>query len=243
VLLYGGDFRTGYFDDTWGYDGVAWTRLQPTANPGRRGSHAMTTDVLRNRVVVFGGGTSSTGSQNDTWEWDGSNWLATAPANRPSRRYDLSLAFDVARGRVVLFGGFTGNVNGETWTWDGAVWTQRSPPTAPPARSGHVLAWDPGSGQVLAFGGFSGFSPSLAAHDLADTWSFDGVTWSERTSRALAPGRRDGHGLAYDLARQQLVLFGGSILTAARDDTLLWNGAEWRLVPLACHQFRCRHCR
>ena len=42
----------------------------------------------------------------------------------------------------------------------------------------------------------------------SDTWEWDGNTWLER-SPTTSPSVRFGHAMAYDAARQRVVLFGG----------------------------------
>lgn len=43
---------------------------------------------------------------------------------------------------------------------------------------------------------------------LSDTWEWDGTNW-EQKAPAAAPSARQRHALAYDSARQRVVLFGG----------------------------------
>jgi hypothetical protein len=59
----------------------------------------MATDLLRSRVVMFGGTTVS-----DTWEWDGADWLQRTPLTAPAARYDTWLAYDRIRDRTLMFG-------------------------------------------------------------------------------------------------------------------------------------------
>ena len=82
ILLFGGKDAAGELGDTWEWDGVGWTQLQPSVTPSLRAGHAMAFDPVRQRIVLFGGrrGASSLG---DTWEWDGSGWTLAAPVTRP----------------------------------------------------------------------------------------------------------------------------------------------------------------
>ena len=50
---------------------------------------------------------------------------------------------------------------------------------------------------------------------LNDLWEWDGVAWTQ-LAQPTAPPSRSGHGLAYDLFRARVVLFGG---TAGGDAT------------------------
>jgi len=95
--------------DTWYFDNVDWTlRATATVPPGRY-DHTMTTDVVRNRVVMFGG----TGTA-DTWEFDGTDWINTAPATLPIARYDDYLVYDLVRGQTLMFGG---DFRNDTWAY------------------------------------------------------------------------------------------------------------------------------
>ena len=71
VLLFGGEASDRYRNDTWAWDGQAWTQVADTG-PNPRRLHAMAFDSARQRTVLFGGEVG--GITNDTWEWDGGVW-------------------------------------------------------------------------------------------------------------------------------------------------------------------------
>jgi hypothetical protein len=73
---------------------------------------------------------------------------------------------------------------------------------APAVRIDHALAYDSDRGVSVLFGGLSGMVL------LADTWEWNGTTWSARSSSDAPSGRR-GHAMAYYSARHATVLFGG----------------------------------
>src|SRR6185436_17877621 len=58
----------------------------------------------------------------------------------------------------------------------------------------------------------------------ADTWTFDGTTWTEVTP-PLSPPARAGGLMAFDVPSQKLVLYGGFDGGAYLGDTWLWDGA------------------
>jgi hypothetical protein len=60
------------------------------------------------------------------------------------------------------------------------------------------MVYDAGREVVLLFGGTSADN---------STWEWNGSQWTERTSRV--PLRRAGHSLAYDEARNEILLHGG----------------------------------
>jgi hypothetical protein len=83
------------------------------------------------------------------------------------------------------------------------------------------MAYDSAHGQMVLFGGEG---DSL----LGDTWTWDGVDWTEHTP-AHSPLPRSTMGMVYDGARNQVVLFGGCCSTFSGDfgDTWTWDGADW----------------
>ncbi len=96
-----------------------------------------------------------------------------------------------------------------------------------PPRSAAAMAYDDATGQVVLFGGDTFNGKDVA---LADTWIWDGKTWSQRVVSPSPPGRI-GAAMAYDAASKQLVLFSGAgTLGAPEDDTWIWNGVAWHQV-------------
>ncbi len=81
VVLFGGHNWVGgnlvYYGETWAWNGASWTKVA-TAGPGGRSGHAMASDTLRKRVVLFGGGRGET-RLGDTWEWNGKKWTKVDP--------------------------------------------------------------------------------------------------------------------------------------------------------------------
>lgn len=210
VIMFGG-VDGDYLAETWQYDGVDWTKLAPAVSPPERGFHAMTYDARRGRIVVFGG-SDTAGHRNDTWEFDGTTWAQVSTAASPSAREDTAMAYDPARGVTVLFGGGSGpNLSRtrlqDTWEYNGANWTQITPTASPFARDSHVMAFDAGRSRIIVHGGYriAGF----ASGPSADTWAYDGATWTSVTGTALSPSRRQ-HVMTYDSYRNRLVVFGGS---------------------------------
>jgi hypothetical protein len=75
VLLYGGQYSTTFFNETWLYDYSenTWTNLTPMNNPGQRSVHAMAFVYGTTSAVLFGGllrtGSSSYRLSNETWTY------------------------------------------------------------------------------------------------------------------------------------------------------------------------------
>ncbi|HEY2515701.1 MAG TPA: kelch repeat-containing protein [Polyangiaceae bacterium] len=193
----------------------SWVLARPDGMPVAV-SPAMAFDSARNRVVRFGGN-----AFNDTWEWDGATWSSQTPAGSPAARFGHAMAYDSVRQRVVLVGGQLEDGSGsaaDTWEWDGATWQKRSDSFGGVTRTGHQMAFDSARGRVVLFGGLTG-SP---ATPLADTWEWDGATWTS-PQPALHPLARSGHAMTFDTTRGRTVLYGGT----AGNDTWEWDGATW----------------
>src|SRR5262249_32293673 len=154
----------------------------------------MTYDSVRQRLVLFDG---------ETWECGGSSWVQRTPTTAPGSFASAAMAFDAGQQRALLFTGgmaFTG----ATWEWDGDDWHQRNPATSPVPRGGHSMAYDCARRRVVMFGG----TISVLLGAMADTWEWTGNDWIS-PSPVVSPNARTGHAMAYDAARQRVVLFGG----------------------------------
>jgi hypothetical protein len=74
TILFGGNSAETLqpFDDTWAWNGSAWTELNPPHSPGARTSGVMAFDTAQSQVLVFGGNIAATESfGNDTWNLEG----------------------------------------------------------------------------------------------------------------------------------------------------------------------------
>lgn len=229
VVLFGGFAAGSAMQDTWEWDGSRWREVTPTGlKPSARSSHAMAYDSRRGRVVVFGGFDPT--NRHETWEWDGQSWFDVTPAGmKPPGRALAGMAYDPVRGRIVLFGGFDGanfgeNCKQDTWEWDGQSWVEVTPTGAMPSARYAQLAYDGKTRRILLFGGGSGTGTVYQ-----DTWTWDGLTWTSLSTAGAIPSVRSQQAMAYDGARQRLVLFGGGtgILGSIYWDTWEWNGQAW----------------
>ena len=253
VMIFGGDraipnnnFEQEVLSDPWEWGGSGWTKL-PDFGPPARLAAAMAYDSKRQRMMLFGGGGrhqkgSSSGpitgiSDYDprTWEWDGRGWAVCATGG-PSGRYGHSMVYDAARERVVLFGGAVDDVPpkkgekvhtaryfGDTWEWNGTAWTQRSD-IGPAPRALHAMAYDSDRGRTVLFAGQISNDPDedVKAGIPADTWEWDGSAWMQVAD--MGPGHWVGADMAYDRARQQMVLFGGAGI-GANKSVWIWHPA------------------
>ncbi len=95
--------------DTWQFDGTDWVQLSPPTSAPARFDHAMTTDLSRDRIVMFGRSAVA-----DTWEWDGATWIDRTNASVPSPRVDTYLSYDWVREEITMFGSVA---TPETWRY------------------------------------------------------------------------------------------------------------------------------
>ena len=228
VVLFGGRQGTAnYSSETWEWDGTSWTQRSPSVSPPARAIWNMSWDTMRSRVVLFGG-MGVTGALADTWEWDGMVWTQRSPTNSPSPRSAHGTAYDIARGRLVLFGGWGLGALRDTWEWDGVNWVERVPGTVPGRWAG-AMAYDSLRARTLLFGGYVSDMGDYNRHTvLGDTWAWDGTAWIALTPTTSPPARYR-HAVAYDAARDRLVLFGGRNSLSDLGDTWEWDGTAWRL--------------
>ena len=211
ILMFGGTDFGGDMSDTWEYDGVDWTRAFPVLQPPARRGAKMAYDPATGGVILFGGASAALAATfADTWLWNGSNWTQLAPTTSPLARWFHGMATDFARARVVLFGGDDGSVGPtlfrDTWEWNGSDWAQPTSTPAPPMLTLTAMVWDAARDVTVQFGGMTvGLGVS------GQTWLFDGTGWRNDprgVPAALLPHHT--HAMAYDLARNRTVLFGGS---------------------------------
>ena len=119
-------------------------------------------DLVRNRVVLFGGEPDNGPALGDTWSWDGSTWTQTSTFGANPCFNAAMVSTDV---QLALFGGVDSSNAAfrETWVFDGKYWTHRQD-IGPAARYSHAMSYDVARRTIVLFGG----------HDLrnsvGDTW-------------------------------------------------------------------------
>ena len=186
-----------------------WTRILYGILPSLRSDTAMAYMTSRSQIVLFGGqrAVTTTALFDDTWVYNGRGWELLQPVSSPPARLGHAMAYDAARDRVVLFGGQTQSTQkafDDTWEWDGATWSVMAPAGAlPPSRAHAAMAYDPRRDRVVLFGGEL---PGRAAR-LADTWTWNGTSWTQLPS-PQAPGGQSCHAMAYDPSRGVIVMVG-----------------------------------
>ena len=229
-----------YCDDTWMWDGVAWTVAATTGPRGRHGPALAYFDAgSRPRVFMFGGlndvvscnepaGNTLGWCGGSLWLWyDASNYWyeAATVGTAPARRRGAAAASFGTSGPTgaLMFGGY----NEIPWCSE--------PTTITDYRCGYTwyVTWSTADGayrwsrpavtepvqrfvSAMAYKSDAPrvavmFGGDLQAHSIADVEEWNGTTWNLRWDEAQ-PTRfgRDHHAMAYDSARQATVLFGGN---------------------------------
>jgi hypothetical protein len=213
--------------DTWMWDGENWTQLSD-GGPSPRSGAPLAYDSIRQRIVLFGGMTPNGAVLSDTWEFDGEAW-AQVEDTGPDGRAHHGLAFHRTSGAVVLFGGINGSDEdfADTWMWNGTAWSQHAAfGPAPRSRAPLVAA----SGLIELFGGATDVNDRGGLRNVhRDTWGFDGRRWTQLQD--IGPSARFGHAMAYDEARDRVMLFGGLSLDATGGRTSP-VGETWEHAPL-----------
>lgn len=117
-------------------------------------------------------------------------------------------------------------------------WINFPAATSPSARAGGDLVSTQNG--ALLFGGQTSNSTSSY---LDETWVFDRnlLTWNQPTL-SVSPPRRASFDMAYDPARDRVVLFGGWNGGLYLDDTWEWDGTQWtQMTPTTVPEERDWH--
>ncbi|MFO0679755.1 MAG: kelch repeat-containing protein [Polyangiaceae bacterium] len=221
--------------DTFAWTGATWANLGADQSPLPRTGARMIFDPAGKESHLFGGAPFGSGNMfPDHWRWTGTSWGRVRPPNSPPARRDHAMAFDSTRKRIVMFGGRVTSgspavvtLTDDTWIYDLTMgtWAEVHPAVSPSPRHLHAMAYDPTHDQVVLVGGVRADSV-----EFAETWIFDGASWSPAASPSSA---RMGPSLAFDSARGNLVLFGGSASGVTSNTTFTWDGSAWTPVLTA----------
>ncbi|MGH9077861.1 MAG: Kelch repeat-containing protein [Acidimicrobiales bacterium] len=154
-------------DDTWTFDGSAWTLRGPGSTPPPRSAAVSSWDPEAGGLVLFGGAVSQGPSPGqpegvttwlaDTWTWDGQTWAQVATPVSPPARSGATLSYDGDLHAGVLFGGQgAGGPASDTWTFNGSAWVVLTPGHPPGPRFLATASWDSQTHQLVLFGGAAG---------------------------------------------------------------------------------------
>lgn len=201
---------------------------------------------------MFGGKDDATNATlGDTWIFDGDGWQLVTPPSSPEARIYHGMTYDRALGAVVLFGGLNRNdiALNDTWAWDGHTWKALVTPIEPSPRYAMAMTYDAAHQDIVMFGGRIPANPngpmSNIDFDHADTWTFDGKAWTQRTPAHVPSGHggRSFAAITYDSKRSKVVLFGGSsyyiqqlqgsLYDIDGNDVWEYDGTDWTKITAA----------
>lgn len=218
VVFFGGflpESRSYPCNHTW-TRGRTWTFRAPATSPGRRRSHAMTFDPIRQRVVMVGGHATpfQTSSLRECWEWDGNTWASKGYAGNPDLGFDPACAWDPVRKRTLFMGGqdIGGWKSNDIYEWDGTRF-QQVPTTTRPTADLQWLSTDEVRQRVVLF------------NSRNETWEWDGSTWTRRLT-SPQPTYYGGAAFTYDTLRRRSVL-------VTNGTTWEWDGTSWQRITSA----------
>ena len=231
--------------ETWEWSPTTgkWTnRTGAGTTPDARSGAAMVFDSVHGKFVLFGGRSGSGLNYEDTWEWDpaGGTWTdVSASGSHPSARSQAGMVFEKSTGKILLFGGGRSDSAsydatgvslsyGDTWEYDPAAhtWTALTVAAAPTARNDFGMVWDTSRNVAVLFAGLQIDITGASGVPKQDTWEWNPTagTWSERTVPGSKPSQRYAHAMAFDGARNKVVVFGGSdISTSGGSRNDLWD--------------------
>jgi hypothetical protein len=198
-------------DQTWTWDGRAWTRRHARQAPAAIGQGAMLYDGQLGQVVYVN-------RVGQAWGWSGSAWQSIAKAGAPrltapGSQADPALSlvavgYDESRNLLVLALAST------TWTWDGQQWRQISGGIAGgDGQSDPRAVYDVGRRELVYLG--SRF-----------VWTWDGSRWQSHEQPNL-----NGGTAGYDPLRDTLIVVRQDATacdgTACMMRVWTWDGATW----------------
>lgn len=216
-VLYGGGEFTTAFDDTWEYDGTTWIPITTATTPQLRDGSAMTFDQNLQQILLVGPSLAAPSNSCETYRYDGVNWHAVLTSNAPAARNYARIAFDLVSNRTVLAGGYDPFVfvnPTDVWTYNGFDW-QPAGPTLPNNLGRGFTFW-PLVGELAAVGGTR---PNQAPSGAVYSFGLGG--WTQVTPEV--PFDLFQPLLAFDSARECLVLHGGRYNGTWQNETWEWR--------------------
>ncbi|HXA19867.1 MAG TPA: kelch repeat-containing protein [Thermoanaerobaculia bacterium] len=199
VVLFGGAPAAGVFlAATYTYSNLIWQSVADLDYPVPRSLPAFVTDPVHNVIYLYGGLNDST-SFTDFWTYSNGLFQPQSSVVQPADCSDPLAAFDTDRQKVVMFCSASA-----TWEYDGTTWTQYDvTKTAPPAHQWGSLVYDQTLKKIVFFGGYDSTTTSY----LDQTWTYDGIVWSQ--VKQNPPPSRSLASMWYDPTLKKTVLYGG----------------------------------
>ena len=187
MLVFGGFDGTASQNDLWQLSLAGtptWSQLlkgaPPDSLPSSRSGHTAIYDLVRDRMLVFGGHDQYAVVWALSLSDSTPSWSQLDSLGPPGARRGHSAIYDPVRARMLIFGGFNGSTDlNDAWELSliGApTWSALSPVgDTPSIRSGHTAIFDPAGDRMLVFGGRDSSSvhgdAALLSLDASPAWS------------------------------------------------------------------------
>lgn len=232
ILLFGGNSKHSWGPDrseVWQYDpnGELWTKIgmYEAISDSIVNAHSPAYDQESDRIIVFN-------SIGETWAFNFSinSWENMKPSIAPSPRCGQNMVYDTESDLMVLFGGFgctsiNDPILNDTWTYDynSNRWEEMKPEQSPSNRMYATMVYNSKEGNILLWGG-----RLIESLDDRSLWKYDlnANTWTQITDAGGPDFAYAYPNTVYNPKRNELILFGGGILTEAFTGTLtdeLWK--------------------
>ncbi|HEV8049450.1 MAG TPA: hypothetical protein VGP88_02535, partial [Thermoplasmata archaeon] len=236
ALLFGGRNPATDFNDTWSFNGTAWTQIVTSVAPPPITTGRTVYDPADGYVWLYGGYSIMVGAPNQynfTWTYHAGVWtnITAHVTGAPPDPHEVSYAvYDSEDGYVLMYGGSaSGGANctqpGNTWTYLNGTYVNLSASvgTSPPVGAGsRMMADDPAIGGVLLYGGWDGGSCRLSN----ETWVYRGDAWSQE-SLPWNPGPLWDGEIAGGGPAGSVLLFSGNTV----EGTSYQSNQTWNFTP------------
>jgi hypothetical protein len=200
---------SSFLAETWVWDGSTWIQKTPSLSPSARFGPAMAYDGVRQQPIVLGGFGQNGDFLKDTWEY-----------GDPAAAASFTLTTQVTGSGTVARA--ASGQPGPSYLAGTSVTV-----TATPAAGSEFQYWSGAcSGSVpICTVVMSGNLTAIANFNVPEQW----VERFPATSPTPTPGTyTQNMSMAFDEARQQIVLFGGPYGGAQYgNQTWVWDGATW----------------
>jgi hypothetical protein len=217
VLLFGGAYKQGKFNDTWIYDlsDNNWKQKFPANSPSNRSNARMACIYNTKDLVLFGGNywtKPKTYYYNDTWlyNYTKNTWTQKSPVNSPNIGWGYSLTSVHNTDKLVYYGGIdiVNETYSKIWIYDHSTntWTKKTQPSSPSDIVGHAAANVFGTDKIVFFGG----REALVNNRFNETWIYDlsANNWLKKEPKN-SPYNSKNHRISGVYDSGNVVLFGG----------------------------------
>lgn len=220
IVYFGGYTGGVWVNETWIWDGTAWTQKVPAHSPAARSSHMMCYDPITQKDLLFGGI-----SRTDSWLWDGTDWTQISTTGNPFGNIDGAMGIDPVNDRIIHYGGGSSfDQSDQTWAWTGSNWSRLYPATVPFHRSLASASHDTTHNYLLMYGG------AITNTSVDETWKWTGSNWVQLFPNDN-PGVVTNHALGFSPSLGLVYYEGGR--GGIAPDLMRWDGSNWVLLTAA----------